>query len=71
MVSILPINNAEISKLNQIKIKPAESEKISSTVTDAVKVGASALAAAAGVSTFLADFNKTVDEENYFQLKIY
>lgn len=67
MVKILPINRLKFIETNQIKSNPIKSSAVSQPISAVTCVGSAVLA---GVSTFLKDFNKTVDEDNYFQLKM-
>lgn len=67
MPKIQPIKNIAINEIKQITSKTITPN----TVTPPYQLGTAAIGATGViVSTFLQDFNKTVEEDNYFQLKI-
>lgn len=68
MTKIQPIKNIALNGLKPILEKSTTTNPIKSVP---YKLGAVAMGATGiMISTFLQDFNKTVDEDNYFQLKI-
>lgn len=68
MTKIQPIKNIALNGLKPILEKSTTTNPIKSAP---YKLGAVAMGATGiTISTFLQDFNKTVDEDNYFQLKI-
>lgn len=68
MSKIQPIKNIALTGLKPILEKTATTNPIKSAP---YKLGTAAIGATGIiVSTFLQDFNKTVEDENYFQLKI-
>ncbi len=67
MPKIQPIKNIIVNEVKQTASKAITPK----TVTPPYQLGTAAIGATGIiVSTFLQDFNKTVEEENYFQLKI-
>ena len=66
MVKIQPINNVLLNTA-----KPVAQKAVQKVVTNPEAKRVAALGATGVIlSTFLQDFNRTADEENYFQFKI-
>lgn len=67
MVKIIPVSS---TGFNNLKKTAKGNQPVNHAISQAVSNTIGVCAAAAGISTFLRDFNITSDEENYFQLKL-